>query len=82
MLNSGEPADLPKPSILARILEPQVNSQLKQFLPDNNLVCEASQASFGGHSTITAGVAVANDFINALDRKQHCVSICSSFRGI
>jgi hypothetical protein len=28
-----------------------------------------------GHSTTTAAMAVANDIINALDKKQHCAAL-------
>lgn len=56
----GDPSELnnyrpiSKLSVQAKILESQVNSQLKQFVSENNILCEIQSGFRSGYSTITA----------------------------
>lgn len=74
----GDPTDLnnyhpiSKLPVLVKIFESQVNSQLKQYLVNNN----KTQSGFrAGHSTITATMFVLNYVCNALEQKKHCAAL-------
>lgn len=60
---------------MVKILESQVNLQLKQFLLDNNILSEFQSGFRTGHSTITAAMVGTNDIIGALDKKQYCAAL-------
>lgn len=64
-----------KPPILAKVYESLVNSQLKHFLIENNILSGVQSGFRSRHSTITAAMAVAKDIINALDKKQCCAAL-------
>lgn len=64
-----------KLSVLGRILESQVNLQLKQFLLANNNLSDFHSVWRTGHNTITAAMAVTNNLIGASDRKQYCAAL-------
>ncbi len=85
LFKGGDPSDMnnyrpiSKLSILVKILESQVNLQLKQFLFYNNILNSFQSGFRTGHSTITAATVVLNYIIGALDKKTALRSlICRS----
>ena len=78
LLKGGDPSDannycpIFKLPILAKVYESLVNSQLNNFLIENNILSGVQSGFRSGHSTTTAAMAVANYIINGLDKKQHC----------
>ncbi len=85
LFKGGDPSDMnnyrliSKLSILAKILQSQVNLQLKQFSFDINILNSFQSGFRTGHSTITAATVVLNYIIGALDKKTALRSlICGS----
>ena len=82
LLKGGDPAILTnyRPisnlSVLAKVLEALVSEQVKLFLHSNSILSKFQSGFRKKHSTITAAMKVVNDISVALDKKQHCASLC------
>lgn len=81
LLKGGDPTVLnnyrpiSKLSVLAKVMETLVNEQLKEFLTINNILSNFQSGFRKKHSTTTAALKVVNDFIDSLDKKQHCAAL-------
>ena len=58
-----------------KILETLVCDQLIEFLFTNFILSMYQSGFRKKHSTITAAMKVLNDITEALDKKQHCISL-------
>jgi hypothetical protein len=58
-----------------KIFETLVCEQLKEFLFTNSILSMYQSGFRKKHSTITAAMHVLNDITEAIDKKQHCVSL-------
>ena len=72
LLNNYRP--ISKLSILAKVLETQMNDQVKDYLSLNNILCPFQSGFRKQHSTAAAAIKVINDMLEAMDAKKYCVA--------
>ena len=81
LLKGGDPSILnnyrpiSKLSTLMKVLETLVSHQLKEFLLKNNCLSNFQSGFRKKHSTVTTALKVVNDFIETLDKNQHCAAL-------